>query len=503
MQTRAWGPAAGPARRAERSGRDTIPTRPRVAAPLSPQGVLQLQRLVGNRATAAALGAPTVQRDVGFEFETASLRCRQVPGAATVPANIKQKQGGEHDQTWYDRRKNSSERLPKADRFLTSADLTLEADDKGSDSSCEAVTTHFPENNHGRQRLTNALDALIAVDGRLTAAPADSVRTSGELAGNGLAASKQNVFIEHPPYPNPAWIGAPQMTMGLGLKDIQTFVADLLARSGETGLEANQRRPGRDLVRPNLINPANPAGSAAANLVSGSALADQAITIYRVAHAAAPPASPELKGLLTLIYSIRESVAHAVLSGFLKSTSDLLAKTDYAAMFRQLPPADRHYYGGRSKWLSKTHPPLVDLVAAAPGYNALMARPLFDVANQFFDEVNLGEAEWYKDLIFEDWIYAMTSGRDKLKDKLKDKIHGRGKDLLTTKAFPNIPAGKTVEGFGVLGSRTDTGPLNTRLPVMEFRSFAKLMNPTQFKTAALKLFDYVRGLNAGFHNPIT
>lgn len=492
---------------AARVPKERRPGPSRAAAPpvrASAQAVLDLQRSAGNKATTALLRSPIVQRDIGFEFETANLRCREVPGTMAVPGNLRQKIGGENDQTWYNRRRNASRRLPKGASFLSSPDINIEADDKGADdSSCEAVTTHFPESGAGRAQLSTALDAVIGVDGRLTGTPADQVATSVDLVGNGLAATKPNVFITEPPYANPAFTGMPQMTMGLGLKDIPTFVADLLGKAGESGPKAALRQPGRDLVRPNPINPANPASSAAANLISGSGLATSAITAYRLAHHAAPAPSAELQGLLTLIFSIRESAAHAILSGFLKSTSDLLAKTDYATMFRQLPQADRDYYGGQSKWFKRTQPPFLDLVASAPGYNALMDRPLFDVGAPFIDEVNLGEHEWYKDLIFRDWIYGMTSGSDKLKDKLKDKMHGRGKDRLTTKAFPNIPRGKTLEGFGVMGDRTDSDAIGQALPIMEFRSFAKMMNPTQFRTAALKLFDYVRDLNSGFHNRIT
>ncbi|MGH8931708.1 MAG: hypothetical protein ACRDZO_14050 [Egibacteraceae bacterium] len=171
---------------------------------------------------------------------------------------------------------------------------------------------------------------------------------------------------------------------------------------------------------------------------------------------------------------------------FLKSIADLLAKTNFATLFSRLPAQDHGYYSVADNF--------ADLVASARGYNALMRRPLFDDPRgplygfQLWDEAQAGEAEWYKDLIFKDWIDAMASGRD----------------LLTKAEFPNLPAGKKVEGFGVHGERMDVNPTSgLDMPIFELRSFNKNMNLTDFKDPALKLFAYVRALSEGRRQRIT
>lgn len=457
-----------------------------------------LQGAAGNAAVTRLVDAHrlAVQRDVGFEFETDTIRVREVPGQATVPQAVALR-GARTLNQWWQARQAATQPLAKATKILDdpAGEFSLEADEKGSESSGEIVSTHFPETGPGRQRLVQALARMVTIENNLKAmAGTNRVARSDDLAFGGAGnVVRHNVVVETPESYAGGWIGAPQMTMGLGLKDVPRFVSDLLKVPNESPAKLNDRRPGRALVR---ATPDNPTGGAQRGLVTGVSMADQAIAAYHLAHAGSP-ASPELRGLLTLIFSITES-ARLITPGFIKGLSDLLAKTDYATLFKSLPGPDRTYYGGTSKVFAKTQPRFVDLVAAAPGYAAMLGQPLLNVAAPMFDETFKGHGEWYKTLTLEQWLYAMTSGDN----SVLDKMHGRGKDLLTTKRFPGRPAGETVMGFGTLGARTDTGPLGESLPVFEFRSFSRRMDLATFSQAALKLFDYVRGLNSGFHQRI-
>gem|GEM_PF-5504524 len=163
--------------------------------------------------------------------------------------------------------------------------------------------------------------------------------------------------------------------------------------------------------------------------------------------------------------------------------SDLLAKTNYGTLYRQLPTKEFLYFreNGGDKFK--------DLVESAPGYQGNMNRPVFDrPAHHKYHYEMSDDNEWYLTLTREAWIKAMTNG----------------KDLLTTANFPQLPPGTELEGFGTLGSKMDR--VGTRdLPIFELRSFSAVPGWTlsQFHPVALKLFKYIRSVNLGAPQRIT
>jgi len=451
--------------------------------------VLALQRSAGNRAVAAMLAGPrrpVVQRDVGFEFEDRHLLTRQITAHDLPEKKRRRPQDAAPWMTYL----TGLAKFPKNHTLLTHQDVKLKTDDSGNESDSEFVTDHFTEDFTGRNRLRHAFDLMERFEARLEHTSENMAPLTSDLSVTGLAvADAHALFIPHTDAFANGFVGAPQMTMGLGLADIPTMVDDLL---GSHRTEAPPTRalkaPGRHAVRPGNLA-VHRGYKGIAGLVYGVGLADSAIYEFARAPVLKPfssrdRASGALRGLLTLIYSIMET-AKAPTAGFLKATSDLLAKTNYARLYRQLPDRERAFFSQRSLLSGDLY--FTDLVGSAPTYQGAMARPVFDCrAGAFGAELNGNEAEWYKNLTRKDWVEAMAQGQD----------------LLTTANFPNLPQGKQLEGFGALGEHRDRVG-NRKLPVFELRSFTGEQKVSDFRPAAMKLFDYIVDLNQGVHRRIT
>ena len=457
----------------------------------------------GAHAPIAALqrqtGVGVVQRDVGFEFESPYLNSRKtLTGVALLPG-LHHRPLGLGLNAWDNQLKAASKRLVKgpADEFLTHAHFGVQGDDQGaSTSDAEIVTDHFPETAAGRLDLVAALAAMVAMEGRLEAIGTNQAPLASDLAGGGVNSVRNDVFL----MPNnfaPGFYGGPQITTALALGNVRTMTRDLLYDPHETGAEELLRRPGRAITRgldPGTGASRAPGGaSAAAGLIRGMERADEAVHAYQVNHPTAP-ASEALKGLLTLIFSITETVQIGGVSNFLKSASDLLPKTDFATMFATLP---EHAYYSRQDPQGGVR--FVDLVGSAPGYRARMRRPLFDVPpNRLLDEMAGGGRAWYRALTLKDWARGMTVSDNSGWNRVRDTLFGqRSVDRLTTANFPRRPQNRTVEGFGTLGAHQDPLPGFAAAPVMEIRFPSRRMKVAQFAPAALKLFDYLSSVRQG------
>lgn len=442
--------------------------------------------MLGNAQNAA------VQRDVGFEFESRKLLTRPLSSSL----KSEKKRTAPADAGALGRWTDSFTLLPKYTKnvkLLTSPDVNLTADDSGGESDAEFVTKPFPEDDAGRRRLDSAFDAMDAFDTRVAQQRTDRVALLSDLKGGHFGVADRNAaFIRPGEFPR-GFFGAPQMTIGLGLADIPTIIEDLIGvRANEPAMLTQQRRPGRAAVR--TATQATPALGGAKGLVDAIPRADDALANFAASNARDKPfanaagASRELRGLLVLIYSITETARDPAFNApYLKMASDLLAKTDYAKLFHRLPLKEILYFrsdsGRGTLWFT-------ELVGSAGTYQGTMGRPVFDSPNKiFYDERKAIDAsgqpfyedkEWYKALTLQAWVEGMA----------------KNVDLLTTDKFPNLPKGRKLEGFGNLGRQQDTSGAR-HLPIFELRSFAGSSTVSQFHQRALKLFDYVRSVNAG------
>lgn len=493
--------------------------------------LLELQRLHGNRFVSRALSQKpqneslasrdvrdglrpiqpppreaAIRRKVGFEFESPGFSLGEAVNPAMVPANGDPFPTAAVADSFMIAGAGAgpagvSTPIAKGKTVLSAANLfELQADDSpvvpGSDP--EIVTPAFEETVDGRELLARALARMRAMNARLSAHPLHAVPAAA-IAGDGVEVSRPRAFIgglaggpAGGRNPQQGLAGGPQVTMGLGLKDVTAIVEDLHDAPGETPVETQARNPGRLGMRgPAVGGPPNvpkPLGASEGSfLVNGLAQARAAIATYQgqqPAHVHAP-GGPELEGLLTVIYAYHEAGPSKL--KFLKNKTPLLAKTDFATTWTTLPTNVKLWFRMGTRF--------EDLVAAAPGYPGQMDGPLFDTAGRLSDEVKTPDGandapEWYKSLTLRQWIRGMKTGRNLLGNEKP------GKDYLSQKNFPQRPRGRKVEGYAALGSRMDPGGGATANPVFELRSVSAIMDLNEFSVWALKMFDYIRSVNA-------
>jgi len=431
----------------------------------------------------------TIQRDIGFEYEDNRVRTYEVLDRADLGfATNKEAQ----DLVFKPSEAGKRRRLPKGAALLKHPGKLFEvqADDQGDNSDIEVVTPHFPATDKGRARLRTALLAIDDFNEDVKASPLSEAATTESVKGNLKLANKKSFLYGFLGDLSGGLKTSPQVTFGAGLEDVTKVVKHLHGKDAESAKAARRRGAGRRMVRgtdPLTGNTPKPALGEGHYLVDGRRLAAEALDTYRIHNATAPAEATgaAVKGLLTLIYAYAEAGPDK--SPFLKTKTPLMAKTNYATLWKTLPkPAQSHLKqasalgGGRTRF--------EDLVALATGYDGnRLTRPLFETRVRLVDEVpDMNEAEWYKNLTMGDWVRAMTKGVDKL----------------TTKKFPNLPKGKKVEGYGVLGSKMDKDPgTGDKLPVFELRSASAMMTFDKLESWSLKMFDYFRKLNEGAAKP--
>jgi hypothetical protein len=494
-------------------------TRAAAPAPTSAHGdaattALALQRLVGNRKasemlapkgeavhTSARLVAPTVrralqprvQRDVGFEFESNQLLTRQGDAEIGVPF-------ASEDEAINAFWRSGAKRLAKGEKIFSKPGISVEADDRGSNSDLEVVVKHLPETNTGRNQLDQQMTDLLTLVTHFSTQAAHTGDTAPATVSDGqggFGVENKKAMIQGPPWDRAKT--APQVTVGARLSNVGDLVRDLHGDPNESAPEAGQRAAGRMAMRgpsPNDSTKPKTATGEAKLLIDAHGLAQQAVNSYLAKNNGTPPGGRELEGFLTLVLAYAEAAPHK--SAFLKNSTPLMAKTDLATMWGTLPGPVRTHYS-QTSLLGKTE--LEKLLETLPGYKGRLDRPLFDVSssavvdeNASFDKKGVArKTQWYHKLVMRNWVR---------------KIVTKNVDQLTTANFPKLPGGREVEGYGVLGPRMDADATQpaTALPVFELRSASRLMTYGEAHQWALKMFDYIRSLNAnpgGGHGRIT
>jgi hypothetical protein len=411
--------------------------------------------------------ARCVQRDVGFEFESKDFYTRHgddVLSDVPFADNIE----GQHAFNGKGMR-----RIAKGGVILERSDIEVQADDNKQNSDLEIVTTHFPETNDGRRRLVAAMGAMANLARRGKDLPTSYAKAS-DLAGDGFAVRDQGAIILG------AWQAAttaPQVTLGIRLRNIPDLVKDLQGDDTESLDERNQRAPGRLMMTaPHPEHPQRPRDftdlDMASTLLRGARLAHDTIAAYRRDKTNAP-GGLEMEGFLTILFSYTEGMQGK--KAFLKNNTPLMAKTDLATTWSTLPKDVRAYWG-ESVWGTSR---LEKLVASARGYEQKLDRPFFDVPY----DAGITEGD---DRVARQWYHKL---------KLRKVLRGitTGTDYVTTAKFPNLPKGQEIEGYGALGRHMDR--LVEPLPVFELRSASRPIKYDQAARWALRMFDYIRSLN--------
>ena len=384
-----------------------------------------------------------IQRDVGFEFEV--------------------------DEVTTFRKKffGGTEPLKKKDVLLARPGLfKVEADVREDQTSdMEIVTEAFPESREGGMRLAQAMNEITALCSRLVALnqPAHRVISAAELSAFGapvgnryLTAKGGGAFFQ--------LTAKPQVTAGIRLNRLMRLLTDIERAPIAGGSAARLAIGGANPMAPLTAgSPTIAAGRVAADAAIGAMAADFA----RVEPHSGAFGSQALRALLALVATYLAEGQRGV-GGYAKTIANpLMARTDFATMYQQLPLAERRYFGRtrhRDTWLDLA----LDAGARAAG-----------VANLNADNA-VFEGRLYNDVVMYGQPHAPGCGShfntDVLPElKRRQWINGMAfdrKDYLTQKHYPGSKAKKAeLESLGSYGNKMDVaaGSAARDAPIFEFR----------------------------------
>ncbi|WP_436845404.1 eCIS core domain-containing protein [Streptomyces cinerochromogenes] len=436
--------------------------------------------------------AGMVQRAVGFEFETGmetlaadpGLRQSERRGERIIKQFTTRGSWEGRDAMAPDSTEYMGRGLRKKERLVTVANLfTMEADEAfigGSD--LEFVTEAFPETDQGRERLVEAMRRISGVTAHL--AQAQRPFDAGELAGlaggtaeqvpdrSGQATGKQRGPVEKlfKAFPAQQYVvkviggitANPQTTAGVRLSRIPQLIHEITPSPQPAGEQA----PPHPMSQMDLKKvQATAAQRVNAFLGNG----------FRVPSAdpSRAPAEPSdrLRGLLTLIatYLIGGDASRG--EAYLKGIAPLLARTDFAAMYAQLPQEERENFAGDPEIFA-------DVALRAAGL------PTAD-APVYAGNIGAGSQVNIRHLTRRIWLRGMVGGED----------------LMSAAGYRNHDWGRTdndqlateFESMGSYGAQTDPG----NMPILELRRMRKNVPHQEWAQLALAAFDIIRQVNNG------
>ncbi|MEQ4302935.1 DUF4157 domain-containing protein [Plantactinospora sp. B6F1] len=365
--------------------------------------------------------------------------------------------------------------LRKHERILTGQGFHVEADESLAGSDLEFVVGHVPETDAGREQLVQVMNNILAIANLLV--PEGIHRATDVAVGGTTAASFTGGYAV---VGRVGQLGAkPQVTAGLRLDRLDELM----------GYIANPVPSGQPA--PTVASAANAQQRAFVDLNSMDDI--NRIMNKTVAHTAAAIASlrarpdvpndfgsPELRGLLNLVVSYLIEAGRGVSMPFAKSIAPMLARTDLAAIFQTLPPAEKTFLS------AEYGQEFVDLVFSGGRIGGGPDEPVIkggiSQANRparAFDHVT-------RDL----WLRELTDSTDILSPHGYQEI------------FPEPEVGQArytdLESMGAFGERMDrVGPsADLRAPILELRRMRDLAHVAEWPTVALAVFDLVRALNA-------
>lgn len=433
--------------------------------------------------------AGVVQRAVGFEFETGLETLAADPGLRQSERRNERfiKQFSSRGR-WEGRdfmapasTEYMGRGLMKKETLVTVANLfTMEADEASmGGSDLEFVTEAFPETDAGRDRLVQAMTLIGAVAaalardqrpydaGELAALVGGTARVpapSGQATGKSRGAVGK-VFKSFPPpeYVVKAIGGVtanPQTTAGVHLSRIPDLIQETHPQPPAAGAaQALHPMSQQDIKRVQATALERVDAYVGNGFVVPSAVQNQA------------PAAPseELRGLLTLTATYLIGGAGSGGQAYLKGIAPLLARTDFAAMYAQLPRDEQTNFA--------TSPDIfVDLALRAAGLPTTDA-PVFAGTIGTTSQVDL------RHVTRRIWLGGMVAGQD----------------LMSAAGYRNHDWGRTdndqlateFESMGSYGAKTDPG----NMPILELRRMRKNVPYTEWGDLALQAFDIIRQVN--------
>jgi hypothetical protein len=438
-------------------------------------------------------GPAAVQRSVGFEFETTAETLAVDPGLRTSEREgrnfIKQFRSR---GVWEGRAASDPNSLEYMGRGLAKKEtiasvanlFTVEADEASNGGSdLEFVTAAFPESPAGLARLQLAMALITTVAQHLSddGAPVfDGRQVAGWVGGRALPVSGQGPAVgatgkkrgtikklvsseaarEYAVKNVGAISARPQTTAGVLLSRIPDLMQEITATPAGGQPPINPMAfedMGRGQVQAQALQQVN--GYLGAGFVVPSADPQ---------NPAAPP-SAELRGLLTLIATYLIPGAAPRGPSFVKGIAPLLARTNFATIYDQLPEAERLNF--------KDDPRIfIDLALRAAGMptaDAPVVAGLIGTA-----QVNI------RHVTRRTWLQGMVDGTDLMSSAGYAQYDWGRND--------NPEMSQEFESMGAMGAKMDPGDK----PIMELRRMQPRVPFEQWATLAVTAFEIIRQVNA-------
>jgi hypothetical protein len=430
-------------------------------------------------------GPVEVQRAVGFEFETS------IPTLALAPGLLPDERNGTKEVrffttrgVWESRRlgptgaiKNDTTSLARGLRkkevLVRTPDFRLEADEAtGGGSDLEFVTTAFPEDAAGLARLTAAMTRIVAAAQLLLGANGDVVTARDVTAVTGGTAPA-------PAGPPRSLVAAAKVLVKPDPEyAMQTFISTMLTASPQTtaGVRLDKipdllRRFVQGQSAPNP-GPADQLGVGDAHRIHRDAEQWAAQTAQNWTSAAGDPASPELRGLLTLVGTYLLGGERRLDQAYLKGIVPLLARTDLATAFRLVPEHDELAENDGAAFVA--------LALAAAHQTGRGAEAVYDKNIGPPLAPRLGPIA---DITRQTWLEQLT----------------KNVDLLSRAGYRQVVRGAAEEEFesmGEYGDRTENVGAGIAAPILELRRMRSGVPHTEWAALALAAFTVITGLNA-------
>ena len=445
----------------------------------------------------------TVQRKIGFEFEDQNWRAWKKPLVGSIrPAKRK-------------------EVLHKGTGFK------LEGDDTPGPlaSNIEFVTDPFDISFGGVQNLNTAMQQIRTITTRIGGYAGRDDTAGNYLQSNEHQLSESRVLLSQG---NANGAFKMQATHGISLEDMPTIMKYIGSGvPAETPLEAGQRLPARMM----MSGRAQGQGSITNVIGNAPALADVAInhlrlnglglTAFQRSAFAPPNTNDAVRGFLAqvILYVKMFSITN---NSYLKYKIPLLARTDFAALFQQLP------LNQQASLRENNAQAFSDAVVTAVNSNQLI--PIPAVAGGGFFDINFNvngplicntrpnieplqdpanvvyKYPVFRSLTISDWLDGITQGKDYLTAKeMNNWLKANEPNLSKSDRKRHVGY---LESFASLGNKTDNPDRlgASRLGIYENRAIAPTHNPLtpggnltalQAHKAALNYLFFLMQIKAG------
>ncbi|BDD02921.1 hypothetical protein [Aureibacter tunicatorum] len=384
-----------------------------------------------------------IQRHVGFEFE--------------ISWRTYKAKSGKMDEAMQNPGPENSDFLKKKDQIFQSDTFEVQADETtDNQSDFEVITIPFSEDASGLEELRTTGHKLVDFFQQMElvskASPTKCI-TLEPMNRFGVV-TMDDAFVK----PNFPFVITPQMTAGFRLSEIPDFLQDIFpTEASPYGANFRTRFGQKAVTRSHLKDffyekhyRSNVANGEIPNKVEAGRKK------FLANHPDLPPwsMSPNLRGLLCLIVHYLDSCSKLYLT-YPKSAMNLLARTDFAEMFKVLPLKERIYFGPKhpERWLR--------LVKCCHPYMS------------------------WKDPVFKHGVYK--DAKDEKDKHILDEVTiqkwlqniPRGVDMLSKHHFPNFEHAHHLESMGEYRDKTDPGggTNTTRAPIIEIRGMETIDKP--------------------------